>query len=92
MFPDFNNITFTELAGDYLFKEGVMTLQDSHLYSDAANVGTVGDIDLPGEKLDLTVTAQVARLAPMDIAVTGTFASPKTKAQVGKFIQGIFQK
>ncbi|MBI5629490.1 MAG: AsmA family protein [Elusimicrobia bacterium] len=100
LFPDFNNIDFSEIAGDYAFKEGVMTLQDSHLYSDAANVNSQGRIDLPAEKLDLTVTAQVANIAPMDIDVKGTFSSPSTKLKVGKFlaepakqlIENIFRK
>ncbi len=92
IFPDFNDISFTELVGDYVFDAGMMTLQDSHLYSDAANVTSVGRIDLPGEKLSLTVTAQVANVAPMDIEVTGTFAQPKTKVKVGKFIKDLFKK
>ena len=92
IFPDFNDISFTELVGDYVFDACMMTLQDSHLYSDAANVTSVGRIDLPGEKLSLTVTAQVANVAPMDIEVTGTFAQPKTKVKVGKFIKDLFKK
>ena len=92
IFPDFNNITFTEIAGDYAFDKGLMTLKDTHLYSDAAQVGSEGTIDLPSEKLDLTVTAQVARLAPMDIKVTGSFDKPVTKTQLGKFIKDLFQR
>ena len=92
LFPDFNNISFTELTGDYVFKDGVMTLNDTHLYSDAANIGTVGTIDLPREALDLNVTAQVANIAPMGIAVTGTFSQPKTKVLVGQFFKQFFQK
>lgn len=86
IFPDFNNIAFTEISGDYAFAKGLMTLRDSHLYSDAAQVSAAGAIDLPTEKLDLLVTAQVANVAPMDIKVTGSFDKPKTKVQLGKFI------
>jgi hypothetical protein len=90
IFPDFNNINFTEIAGDYAFDKGLMTLKDTHLYSDAAQVESAGTINLPSEKLDLTVTAQVGRVAPMDIKVTGSFDKPVTKTQVGKFIKDIF--
>ncbi|MBI5240864.1 MAG: AsmA family protein [Elusimicrobia bacterium] len=92
IFPDFNNITFTEIGGDYKFDQGVMTVRDTHLYSDAAQVQSQGMINLPTEKLDLTVTAQVGRVAPMDIKVTGTFDKPVTKTQVGKFIKDLFQR
>ena len=96
IFPDFNNITFMEIAGDYAFDKGLMTLKDTHLYSDAAQVESAGTIDLPSEQLDLTVTAQVGRVAPMDIKVTGTFDKPETKAQIGKFlaapIKQLFQR
>jgi hypothetical protein len=92
IFPDFNNITFTEIAGDYKFDQGVMTVRDTHLYSDAAQVLSEGMINLATEKLDLTVTAQVGRVAPMDIKVTGTFEKPVTKTQVGKFIKDLFQR
>jgi hypothetical protein len=67
-----------------------MTMKDTHLYSDAAQVESAGIINLPSEKLDLTVTAQVGRLAPMDIKVTGSFDKPKTSTQVAKFIKDIF--
>lgn len=92
IFPDFNNITFTEIAGDYKFDKGLMTVRDTHLYSDAAQVLSEGVINLPTEKLDLTVTAQVGRVAPMDVKVTGTFEKPVTKTQVGKFIKDLFQR
>ena len=92
IFPDFNNISFTEIAGDYAFDKGLMTLKDTHLYSDAAQVQSEGAIDLPSERLDLTVTAQVGRVAPMDIKVTGSFDKPVTKTQLGKFIKDLFQR
>lgn len=86
LFPDFNDVSYTELAGDYAFKDGVMTLQDSHLYSGAGNVTARGTIDLPAERLDLTVTAQVGHVAPIDVEVKGTFSEPKTKVKMGKFL------
>jgi hypothetical protein len=91
LFPDFNNVTYTDLAGDYSFANGDMALVDSHLYSDAFNVTAKGDIDLPAEKLALTVTAQVGNVAPVEVAVRGTFDNPKTHAKIGKFIENIFK-
>ena len=86
LFPDFNNIALNQIAGDYGFKDGVMTLRRSEMDSDAARVSAAGTIDLPAEVLDLVVTAQVANVAPLDVAVTGTFDNPKSKVNLGKFL------
>lgn len=82
-----NDITVRKIVGDYLFKDGVMTLRQSEMDSTAAQVGAVGTIDLPAEGLDLTVTAQVGNLPAVDVAVTGTVTVPKTKVKVGKLLE-----
>lgn len=86
LFPDFNDITLRQIVGDYGFKNGLMTLRQAEMDSDAAQVSAKGTINLPVELLDLVVTAQVANVAPVDVAVTGTFADPKTKVNLGKFL------
>ncbi|MEK7389197.1 MAG: AsmA-like C-terminal region-containing protein [Elusimicrobiota bacterium] len=86
LFPDFNKIVLRRIIGDYLFKNGVMHLRESEMDSDAAQVLAKGSIDLPDEALDLTVTAQVAAIAPIDVAVTGSMAAPKTRVNVAKFL------
>ena len=100
LFPDFNNVEYTELAGDYGFRDGVMSLRDSRLNSSAGNVAAAGEIDLPAERLNITVTAQVARLAPIDVEVRGTFDKPSSSVKMGKFLaepakqlmEGLFKK
>jgi|CXWL01.1.fsa_nt_gi AsmA protein len=84
VFPDFNNITLQRLTGDYAFRDGVMTVRDSHMDSDAARISAKGTINLPTEALDLVMTAQVANVMPIDVAVKGTVASPKTNVKVAK--------
>ena len=84
--PDLNNIDFDEILGDYTFRGGLMTVNDSHLHSSAANVTSKGTIDLPTEQLDLVVTAQVGQVAPIDVGVTGTFDKPVAKAKIVKFL------
>lgn len=85
VFPDFSDVEVRRISGDYLFKDGVMTLRESHMDSSAAQVSATGAVDLPKETLDLIVTAQVGRVAPIDVAVKGTVAAPKTDVKVGKF-------
>ena len=86
LFPDFNDMALNQIVGDYGFQNGRMTLRESEMDSDAAHVNAKGTIDLPAEGLDLIVTAQVGHLAPIDVAVTGTFDNPKSKANIGKFL------
>ncbi len=86
LFPNFNDIKLNRIFGEYLFKDGVMILNRSEMDSDAAQVSARGTIDLPRELLNLVVTAQVGRVAPIDVAVTGTVAAPKTKVELRQFI------
>ncbi|MDE2490275.1 MAG: hypothetical protein KGM24_05470, partial [Elusimicrobia bacterium] len=86
LFPNFNDIALHQIVGDYLFKEGVMTLRRSVMESSAARVSATGTIDLPAEALNLVVTAQVANVAPVDVAVTGSFDKPKTRVELGKLL------
>lgn len=89
---DFNNITELKIVGDYAFKDGVMTLRQSEMDSSAAQVTAVGTINLPAELLDLIVTAKIGNVAPVDVAVTGTVASPKTKVKLGKFLGDLLKR
>ncbi len=100
LFPDFNDIALEQIVGDYGFSDGVMTLRQSEMDSDAAQVSAKGTINLPAEALDLVITAQVGRVAPIDVAVAGTFDKPKSTVNIGKFladpakqlIQGLLNK
>ncbi|MDO8757558.1 MAG: AsmA-like C-terminal region-containing protein, partial [Elusimicrobiota bacterium] len=82
-----NDINDVKFAGDYAFKDGVMTLRQSQMNSAAAQAGATGTINLPVEALDLIVTAQVGNLPAVDVAVTGTMSNPKTKVKVGKLLE-----
>lgn len=88
--PDLSDIEVNSITGDYLIKDGVMHVRESHLDSPKADVTARGSVDLPKEALDLVVTAQVitkTRLVPpFDIEVRGTVSDPKTKLKVGKAI------
>lgn len=84
--PDFNNVSFDDLAGDYTFANGLMTVNDGHINSSAGQGVAKGTIDLPAEKLDLLLTAAVAHIKPMDVEVKGTFDKPTSHLKLGKFL------
>jgi hypothetical protein len=82
-----NDITIRKFVGDYGFKDGLMTLRQSELDSNAAQVSALGSINLPAETLDMNVNAQVGNVPAIDVGVTGTVANPKTKLKVGKLLE-----
>lgn len=102
IFPNFDDVGFNELVGDYQFSAGLMRLNESRLSSQThGDIKTTGTIDLPSEKLDLFVAAELVRLPRADIIVTGTMSEPKYRTKViekalqeagQKLIEGIFKK
>jgi len=98
LFPNFDHIAFSGLNGDYAFRNGVMTVKDSRFSSEVADLDAQGTIDLPAQKIDLTMNTQLARLAPFPVEVSGTFDKPKVHARLGQLlvqpakqlIQGLF--
>ncbi|HXS99358.1 MAG TPA: AsmA-like C-terminal region-containing protein [Elusimicrobiota bacterium] len=85
---DLNDMALNQIVGDYGFKDGLMTLRQSGLDTDAMHVTETGTIDLPAELLDLVVTTQFGNIVPVDTAVTGTFDQPKTKVRIAKALLG----
>lgn len=86
--PDFNNIDFTLMEGDYSFAKGLMKLNKSRLEAEVADVASSGTINLPAEKLDMKINAAlkkasgVSMSAPVGMFVTGTFTEPSVKLDI----------
>ncbi len=90
--PNLSDAAYDEIKGDYAFARGLMTVNDSHLYSRAGRVKARGRIDLPAERLDMRVSAQAGALAPVDVVVKGTFEHPKTRVEAGKLLEQSAEK
>lgn len=84
--PDFNNMDFEVIEGDYSFAKGLMRLNKSAMTAPAADVASSGTIDLPAEKLDMRVSTTLKRGvtlgAPLAMTVKGPFANPSVKPDV----------
>lgn len=86
--PDFNNIDFTSIEGDYFFTKGLMKINKSSLDSPAADVASSGTINLPGERLDMKINTTLREAsgikmsAPVGMIVKGTFSEPSVKADL----------
>jgi len=86
--PDFNNIDFEVLEGDYAFNKGLMKLNRSSLIAEVADVNSSGTINLPAEKLDMKILTALKKAsgitlsAPVGMLVKGTFADPQVKLDV----------
>lgn len=86
--PDFNNIDFDRIEGDYSFTKGLMRLNRSSLTAAVADVSSSGTIDLPAEKLDMKINTELKKAsginmsAPVGMTVKGTFDNPSVKADM----------
>ncbi|MDD2804167.1 MAG: AsmA-like C-terminal region-containing protein [Elusimicrobiales bacterium] len=86
--PDFNNIDFEVLEGDYAFSKGLMKLNKSSLTAEVADVNSSGTINLPAEKLDMKITTTLKKAsgitmsAPVGMLVKGTVTDPQVKLDV----------
>ncbi len=90
--PDLSSIAFTEIVGRYSFRKGLMTLEETRLTGPSAKISAAGTVDLGKEKLNLQVTAKLAKFAPIKVMVTGTFDKPKTKIKAGAVVTQPAQK
>lgn len=86
--PDFNNIDFDVIEGNYTFAKGLMKLNKSALTASVADVSSTGSINLPAEKLDMKISTTlkaasgVRMSAPLGMLVKGTLGDPEVKADL----------
>ena len=74
-------IEFTEAAGLYRFKDGVMTIEDSRVTTSKGDYFVSGSINLGDETVDVRMRSE-RLFPPVAAVVTGTFENPKTKAGI----------
>ena len=90
--PDFNNIDFQTIEGDYTFTKGLMKLNKSALTATVADVSSSGTISLPAETLDMKITAMlkaasgVRMNAPISMTVKGTLTAPSVKPDMKSIV------
>ncbi len=86
--PDFNNIDFDIIEGNYTFTKGLMKLNKSALTAAVADASSTGSINLPAEKLDMKISTRlkeasgIRMTAPIGILVKGTMTAPEVKADM----------
>ena len=93
LFPAFDKVAFTDIAGDYVFAKGVMTVKESHMDSSAGYVTTTGTADLAHDKLDLRIAAKLGgplqgRISgPLAFFVRGSLSNPEVKADIAAVLK-----
>lgn len=91
--PDFNNIAFEKIEGDYSFNKGLMKLNKSAMTADVADVSSTGSINLPAEKLDMRIDTTLKQAsgitmgAPLGMLVKGTFNDPSVKPDIKSIVE-----
>ncbi|MCG2726966.1 MAG: AsmA family protein [Elusimicrobia bacterium] len=92
-FPDFNDISYSLIEGDYIFSRGLMNIEKSTLNSNVADVKTSGKINLANEELDIRISAKlhkqsgISMSTAVDLIVKGTLTDPKVKPDVKSIIK-----
>ncbi|MBI4050936.1 MAG: AsmA family protein, partial [Elusimicrobia bacterium] len=59
LLPAFDDVSYKEIVGEYVFKKGIMTLKESRMDSPTAFVDSRGTVDLVKEHLNLRVDAKL---------------------------------
>ncbi len=77
LFPDLEDVRLKSLAGSYVFSGGTMLVQKSSISSDLGNVAAAGKIDWLSKKLDMNVTAHVAKILPITVHAGGSIDHPQ---------------
>ncbi len=91
--PDFNNIDYSLIDGNYTFSKGLMKIEKSTLNSNVADVKTTGKINLATEKLDIRISTKlhkqsgISMSTAMDLIVKGTLTDPKVKPDIKSIIK-----
>ena len=90
LLPAFDRVNFKTITGDYIFQNGVMTIRESHLDSNAAYVTATGRADLGKETLDMHLSTKLlvqGLSGPIGFKVSGTFSNPSVKPDVASILQ-----
>jgi hypothetical protein len=91
--PDFNNIDFQSIEGDYFFLKGLMKINKSALVSPVADASSSGSVNLPAETLDMKIgvtlkeASGIRMSAPVAMNVRGTFAEPSVKLDMKSLVE-----
>jgi hypothetical protein len=86
-FPDLNDVAYDQIAGDYAFSRGVMTVKESRLRGSDASASSTGTVNLVSEALDLDGRASVKGLPDAEFSVKGTISEPKPRLKLEKLIE-----
>ena len=76
-------ISFSSGEGEYVFNNGLMTVNQTSFVSDLTNLKGSGTIDFPNDKLDMKVSATLlTKQTPIVIKIGGTLDNPSGKLDV----------
>lgn len=90
LLPSFGRVNFKTITGNYNFQKGIMTIQESHMDSDAAYVTAAGKADLGKETLDMHIATRLlvqGLSGPIGFQVGGTFSNPSVKPDVASILK-----
>lgn len=93
LLPDFDNISYTIIEGDYDFQKGIMKIAKSRMDSSIAKVSSSGSVNLPAETLDLRIDTRLLPASgikvsePIGMTVKGTLANPSVRPDAASIMR-----
>ncbi|HUT85726.1 MAG TPA: AsmA-like C-terminal region-containing protein, partial [Elusimicrobiales bacterium] len=82
--PDFDNISYSVIEGNYKFNDGYMQIIKSQMLSSAADTSATGGANFKTDSLNMKISTKVkvGKGLPVNFTVTGKISDPKVKYDV----------
>ncbi|MBT7283686.1 MAG: AsmA family protein [Elusimicrobiaceae bacterium] len=90
--PDLKNLIYDSASGDFVFNNGVMTINNSDFLSKKLSMKTTGIVNFKTEALDLmanTYLSELGKSQPIEVAIKGTIDDPKVNMNALSVLKGI---
>lgn len=89
-YPKFDEVTFKDITGNYVFSGGRMSIKESHMDTSLAYVKMTGTADLVKDRLDLKVSNKLLIKqirGPIGFKVKGSLSNPQVKLDAASILK-----
>ncbi len=90
--PNLKNLVYDSASGDFVFNNGIMTVNNSDFLSKKLSMKTSGIVNFKTEALDLlanTYLSELGKSEPIKVKITGNINNPSVKMDTLSVLKGI---
>lgn len=90
--PDLKNLIYNSASGDFVFNDGVMTINNMDFLSKDLSNKTTGTVNFQTQQLDLlanTYLSELGKSEPIEVKITGSINDPKVNMNALSVVKGI---